>query len=565
MLAEPNLQVFRELVSKASRDELIWMNGFLAGLMQSNGEAVPAVPAVAEAAAVLVKKITITYGTETGNSKKLATQFAAAAKKKGVTVKLAGLDQYRLSDLAKEEYLFAVISTQGDGEPPATAQKFYDHIHQQPLQLHNLKFAVLGLGDTSYPLFCKAAEDVDAQLQKLGGNRVLSLVKCDTDYETEAAQWFEQVIQSLSGTASAAPVPVKKAAHKKNYTGTIITNINLNDRDSNKQTHHIEIGAEEDVAYLPGDSLGLIPHNKPALVEAILSLTGLKGDTEIAFRDTTATAYELLVKKINLQHLPERVVAQYAIIVQQDIPVTRIDLVDLLKIYPVKDAAQFEEVFSILEPIAPRLYSIASSPAAHGNEIHLTVSRCGFDINGEKKYGLCSDFLSQLKPGDTFDFYIHPNSLFRLPEESRDVIMIGPGTGIAPFRSFIAERDALGASGRNWLFFGEQHFSSDFLYQTEIQNYVQTGALHNVSLAFSRDQEDKIYVQHRLQQQAAEVWDWLQNGAAVYVCGAKAPMSEDVEAALLELISEKGAKTTAEAKAYLEQLQEEGRYLKDVY
>lgn len=567
MLAELDLKTFRELVSKASRDELIWMNGFLAGLMQNGGTgAVAATPPAA--APVLVKKITLTYGTETGNAKKLAAQFAAVAKKKGITVKLAGLDQYRLTDLAKEEYIFTVVSTQGDGEPPAAALKFYNYIHEQQPQLNQVQFAVLGLGDTAYPLFCKTAEDVDAQLAKLGGKRLLPLLKCDTDYEADATQWFEQVLQALSGsatTAAAVATVAKKTPHKKNYTGTVITNINLNDRGSNKQTHHLEIASDDTIEYLPGDSLGLVPYNKTAIVESLFHITGFKANQEIQYRDQTYTALALLQQKLCIQHLPERVVAKYAAVVGQDIPAMRIDLADLLKIYPVKDAAQFEDVIAILEPIAPRLYSISSSPAAHGNEVHLTVSRCGFDVNGEKKFGLCSDYLSQLNVDDRFDFYIHHNSQFRLPAEDKDVIMIGPGTGIAPFRSFIAERDALGASGRNWLFFGEQYFGSDFLYQTEIQSYVQTGALQKVSLAFSRDQEEKIYVQHRMQQQAAELWQWLEGGAVLYVCGAREPMSRDVEQTLLQVISEQGGRTREEAQAYLDQLANDNRYLKDVY
>ncbi|GGH75485.1 sulfite reductase (NADPH) flavoprotein alpha-component [Filimonas zeae] len=566
MLAEPNLKMFRDLVSNASRDELIWMNGFLAGLMQS---AAPAKEEPAAAPAVQVKKITITYGTETGNAKKVATQFATVAKKKGITVKLVGLDQYKLTDLPKEEYLFTVISTQGDGEPPANAKKFYEHIYQQTPKLSNLKYGILGLGDTSYPMFCKTAEDVDGQLEKLGGKRVLTLQKCDTDYEQEAQAWFEKVLEALAnagGSVAAQPnAPAKKSSHKKIYAGTIATNINLNDTGSSKETYHVEITSEEEVDYLPGDSIGIVPHNKKQGVEAILTLTGLSPDHEVTYKDITTTAEELLWKKLNIVHLPERVVAKYASIVNQDIPATRIDLVDLLKIYPVKDAAQFEEVLGIMESIVPRLYSISSSPAAHSGEVHITVSRNCFPVNDEKKYGLCSDFLSQLAPGNTLDFYIHRNNQFRLPAEEKDVIMIGPGTGIAPFRSFIAERDAAGASGRNWLFFGEQHFVSDFLYQTEIQNYVQTGVLQKVSLAFSRDQKEKIYVQHRIQQQAADLWQWLESGAYLYVCGAKAPMSTDVEQAILEVIISQGNKTAEEAAVYLEQLQEDGRYLKDVY
>lgn len=565
MLAEPNLKMFRELVSNASRDELIWMNGFLAGLMQSTA---PVKEESAVSAAVAVKKITITYGTETGNAKKVATQFAAVAKKKGLTVKLAALDQYKTADLPKEEYLFTVVSTQGDGEPPATAKKFYDYIHNESGKLSNLKFGILGLGDTSYPLFCKTAEDVDAQLEKLGGHRLLALQKCDTDYEQDTQAWFEKVLQTLasagSSAATAASAP-KKSAHKKVFTGRIATNINLNDKGSKKETYHIEIVTDEEVDYLPGDSLGIVPHNKKQWVEAVLTLTGLSPDYEVTYKDISTTAEDLLWKKLNIVHLPERVVAKYAAIVNQEIPATRIDLIDLLKIYPVKDAAQFEEVLGIMESIIPRLYSISSSPAAHSGEVHITVSRNCFPVNDEKKFGLCSDFLSLLEQGNTVDFYIHKNNQFRLPAEDKDVIMVGPGTGIAPFRSFIAERDAAGAAGRNWLFFGEQHFVSDFLYQTEIQNYVQTGVLQKVSLAFSRDQQQKIYVQHRIQQQAAELWQWLENGAYLYICGAKNPMSTDVEQALLEAIAIQGNKTAEEAAVYLNQLEEEGRYLKDVY
>ncbi|HRQ52343.1 MAG TPA: sulfite reductase, partial [Agriterribacter sp.] len=269
--------------------------------------------------------------------------------------------------------------------------------------------------------------------------------------------------------------------------------------------------------------------------------------------------------KINIIHLPERVVKQYAAVIQQEIPDTRIDLLDLLRIYPVKDAAQFEQVIPVLEPIAPRLYSVSSSPEAHNSEVHITVARDRFNINGEIKYGLCSDFLSQLQPDSTIDFYVHKNTQFKLPATNKDVIMIGPGTGIAPFRSFLAERDATGADGRNWLFFGDQCFVTDFLYQTEIQNWADTGVLTNVHLAFSRDQRSKIYVQHRMLEHAAELWQWITNGAYVYVCGSRTPMSADVENALIQIAQHHGGKSVTEAFSFVEKLKDEGRYLLDVY
>ncbi len=565
MLAEHRLKVFQELITQSSREELVWMNGFIAGMVSSegygtgNGEQVQAVSRV--------NKISILFGTETGNSKKVATDFATQAKKRGINVKLSAIDQYRITDLVKEEYILLVISTQGDGEPPVTAKKFYDHIHQQPLSLEKMKFSVLALGDSSYPMFCKAGEDVDAQLGKLGAKRIVPLQKCDTEYAEEAANWFSQVMKVLSEgeSGSTAAVPAKKPKGKKNYTGVILTNLNLNDRGSNKQTHHIEIGVEEDVSYEPGDSIGLIPHNRKELVESIIALTGVDADAIIEFRKERYTIAEVLTRKINLIHLPERVVKQYAAVIQQEIPDTRIDLLDLLRIYPVKDAAQFEQVIPVLEPIAPRLYSVSSSPQAHSGEVHITVARDKFSINGETKYGLCSDFLSHLEPGTTIDFYVHKNVQFKLPNPGKDVIMIGPGTGIAPFRSFLAERDATGAEGRNWLFFGDQCFVTDFLYQTEIQNWADTGVLTNVNLAFSRDQRSKIYVQHRMLEHGEDLWEWISKGAHIYVCGSRTPMSTDVENALIQIAQHHGGQPLSDAYSFIEKLKEEGRYLLDVY
>lgn len=576
MLVEPKLKMLLDLVNSSSKDELIWMNGYLAGLLAQNQpvqQAAPG-PVAAVPAKPAVQKITIAYGTETGNSKKLAADFASQAKKSGINAKLVSLDQYKLNDLFKEEYFFTIISTQGEGEPPATAKKFYDHIHQNGFKLNQLKYGVLALGDTSYPLFCKAGEDVDAQLQRLGGQRIVSLQRCDTDYQSEAANWFSNVLKQLTTAGSAAPaaaaavgVPAaKKASGKKTYKGSILTSINLNDRGSDKETYHIEIGVEEEVDYLPGDSIGIIPENSKSVVDTILALGFSNNSTPITFRNETDAIFNHLKKRINVAWLPERVVKQYATIVKQDIPETKIGLVDLMKIYPVKDVQQFYEVVAILEPITPRLYSLSSSPAAHSGEVHITVARDTFYINQEAKYGLCSDFLSQhLMVGSEIEFYVHKNNQFRLPDPGKDVIMIGPGTGIAPFRSFLAERDATGAEGRNWLFFGDQHFVTDFLYQTELQNWLQTGALTNISLAFSRDQQYKIYVQHRILEKAAELWQWINGGAYIYICGAKQPMSVDVEYALLQVIQRYGGKTDEQAIQYLDQLKEEGRYLKDVY
>lgn len=564
MLTPAKLKLVQDIISSSSKEELIWLNGYLSGLVSSVGEQTE----TAAPAKVLVDKITIAYGSETGNSKKLATDFASKAKKSGINAKLVSLEQYRLTDLPKEKYFFTVISTQGEGEPPGSAKKFYDYIHQNDIKLSQLKFGVLALGDTSYPLFCKAGEDVDTQLSKLGGERIVPLQKCDTDYEGDAQSWFTALMQKLQRPAGEpqpeAQVVVKKSTGKKLYIGSVLSNTNLNDIGSGKQTHHIEIAAE-DLDYQPGDSIGIIPHNPLSVVEAILSITGANPDKVLSFRNEEHTLLNLLKNKLNIVFLPERVVNEYARIVQQQIPQTKIGLLDLLKIYPVRDAEQFEEAIAILEPITPRLYSIASSLEAHSGEVHLTVARDSFVINGEKKYGLCSDMLCHLPENAELSFYVHKNNQFRLPAPDKDVIMIGPGTGIAPFRAFLWERDATGGAGRNWLFFGDQHFITDFLYQTEIQNWVETGTLTNVSLAFSRDQQEKIYVQHKMLKQGAELYQWIEQGGYIYICGAKDPMSVDVEKALTLIIKQHGGKDSKGAEAYLDKLKEEGRYLKDVY
>jgi sulfite reductase (NADPH) flavoprotein alpha-component len=565
MLGDVKLKVLEELIKNSSNEELIWMNGYLNGIVKNKVVAVAPVSGTAAS-----KKITIVYGTETGNSKKLATDFAAKAKQNHVHAKVVGMDQYRLTDLAKEEYLLAVISTHGEGEPPAAAKKFYDHIHNNGFKLEKLQYSVLALGDTSYPLFCKTGEEVDEQLNKLGGNRIAPLQKCDVEYDDDANSWINTVLKNITAkktdTVIVAPVVAAPAAKKgkQTYTGKVLTKINLNDRGSNKETWHIEIEAEG-LEYQCGDSIGINPENDSQVVTDIIAKTNVDGNKSVEFKKEKHTIYELLKRKINIFHLTERLIQQYATVTGHEIPHGRADLLDILKAYPVKNAAQFEEILVTLNSISPRLYTIASSPAAHEGEVHILAVKDTFIADDKKRFGLCSNYLSQLKLNSNQQFFVQPNKRFRLPAENKDIIMVGPGTGIAAFRSFLAERDATGASGRNWLFFGEQYFATDFLYQTEIQNWYETGVLTKVNLAFSRDQQEKIYVQHKMKEHGAELYEWLNGGASFFVCGKKHPMSSDVEHALLQIIEQHGNKTHEEAKQFLHQMEEEGRYEKDVY
>ncbi len=560
MISPEKKKKIREFIDSLDKQDQIWTLGFLDGVLNGTDS----VESATAKASAENKKITIAYGTESGNSKKIANLFVSRAKQEGIHAKLVSLDQYRLTDLPKEEYFLTVISTQGEGEPPASAKKFYDHIHQNGFKLPKLKYGVLALGDTSYPMFCKAGEDVDHQLGNLGGERIMDIQRCDVDFESEAQSWMNDVLQKISGSQPSVPPAaksVKRATGKKIYQGEILANINLNDRGSAKQTHHIEIACE-DVYYKPGDSLGIVPHNPATVVEEIITHTGINAERTFVHRNETCSAYELLHKKLNIVYLPERVIAKYAAHVEQEIPAQKTGLLDLVRRYPVKEAAHFEIFLQQLEPITPRLYSISSSLETVDGEVHLTVARDAFSIEEEMKYGLCSDHLCSLKAGSVIDFYIHHNDQFRLPDDHKDVIMIGPGTGIAPFSAFLSERESAGASGRNWLFYGDQHFTSDFLYQTELQQWMESGVLHELDVAFSRDQPEKIYVQDKIRQRAGEFFQWLENGATLYVCGAKR-MGEDVEKTILDLIHKSGMREDAES--YLSELKSTGRYLKDVY
>lgn len=569
MLSETKFNILKQISGDFSRDETIWASGYLAGLVAAPSTSVQPPQQLIHTDQVAVKKITLAYGTETGNSKKLATGLAGIIKKKGVQVKLTDLSQYKPKDLSKEEFFFVIISTQGEGDPPLLAKKFYDHIHENEIDLTHLKFGVLALGDSSYPLFCKTGEDVDYRFETLGAQRIVPLKKCDIDYEEEAGSWIEHIFETINKTSqnttknTSAP---KVSKGRKKYHGKVSTIINLNDITSDKETYHIEIETEEALAYHPGAALGVLPINSKSIVDEIIDLTGIDPKRQIETSKVTASVEELLYKHLNISYLLKTVVAQYGKITGHSIPEVRLGLLDLLRIYPVKNANEFEQVIQVLTGQAPRLYSISSSLEAHGeNEIHITVAKSEFLLDDQKQNGLCSGFLSGFAEGESIEFYIQEAGHFKLPEQDKDIIMIGPGTGIAPFRSFLWERDAAGAEGRNWLFFGDRNFISDFLYQSEIIDFLKTGTLTHLDMAFSRDTAEKIYVQHKLQQKAQEVFYWLEGGASVYVCGTKEPMSRDVEETLLNIIQDQGKRSKEEALTYLEEMEFNGRYAKDVY
>jgi len=573
MLVEEKVKKVKEFVHSFSQEELVWISGYLAGLLEGkaiNGNFTEpsTITATTGSSELALKKMTICYATESGNSKKLATALAAMSKKKGVRTKLTSLEQYKFSELEKEDHFIVIMSTQGEGEPPSAGLKFYDSLHAQNLNLNALHFAVLGLGDTAYPLFCKAAEDVHNRLRTLGGKNILDLQKCDVDFEEDAKNWFDLLFSKLENAKeTATPPQTHKTAppHKKNYVGTISHHVNLNGKTSDKKTYHIEISCDEEINYLPGDSLGVYPHNDAKQVEAILNLTETNAEKIISLQGENKTLLEWLSSQLAITHLSKSVIKSYAELCGQQIPEVRMDLLDLLRIYPLQKTNTIEEVLSILHKLTPRLYSIASSPAVNPTEVHITVAKNTFSISEEIKFGLCSTYLESLPVGTLLHFYIHKNNAFRLPSADKDVIMIGPGTGIAPFRSFVAERDALGAEGKNWLFFGDRSFTEDFLYQTEWQQHVAMETLHKINVAWSRDGKEKHYVQHEIAKEANTFLQWVENGAYIYICGDKNKMCKDVEETIIEMAKKQNQWTDVQASEWLDELENTGRYLKDVY
>lgn len=497
MLSKEQQSLLEQLLSTASYEQKIW----LAGYMQGQIGAVAA-PAAAIAAAPAVKKpnVIIYYATETGNAKGLSLQMMKAVKAAGFKVKNAAVNRVKVKDINTDDIAIFLCSTHGEGDPPESAVPFFNAVKEaSDGSLKGLRYAVAGLGDSSYEIFCGFATDLDKELQRLGGKKCQDNALFDVDYASHTPAWIKNTVQmldDLTGAPVSAPGAAPLVAHDeqeirtgKGYTrlepvtGTIKHIVNLNDIDSDKETYHIEIAYDDDITYGCGDAAGIIvPEEKNG------------GDP------------------------------------------------------------------------APRLYSIASSPSFHEGEVHLTVALAKHKKeDGTVGYGIYSKYLAELKEGDEIVFYIHQNQIFNLPSDNTDIIMIGPGTGVAPFRSFVYERSERGAEGRNWLFFGDRHMHCDFLYQAEWQEHLATEALHRIDLAFSRDQEEKIYVQDRLKERAADIVAWLDGGAALYVCGSKDPMSKDVEQALIDILAKQKSLTANDAADLLADLEESGRYLKDVY
>jgi sulfite reductase (NADPH) flavoprotein alpha-component len=592
-------QHVQDLARTLSPEQARWISGYFAGLDagllragQTGGA--PASVAAAQAPAS-GRTLTILYGTETGNARELGRALAAAAAERGLSAQAADLSDYKVRQLKDEQDLLFIVSTYGEGDPPQPSVGFFEFLEgKRAPQLPAVRFAVLALGDSSYEKYCEAGKRIDRRMEELGASRLYDRVDCDVDYEDDAASWSARLLDLLAAdlAASAAPALVAPAAvpafaaatphGKRNpFPAAVIENLHIVGRHSTKETRHIELDlAGSGLAYAPGDSLGIAAANDPATVAALLDATGLSGESGIVLKGETLPLAEALERRFEVALATPRFLDQWAKLTGatelealrgEDRPSERQlflhnhHVVDIVRRFPLPGLAA-EDLVAGLRPLQPRLYSIASSLAFAPDEAHLTVAPVRYSLHGEARSGVASALIAdRIEIGDTLPVYVQDNPHFRLPADDVPIVMIGAGTGVAPYRAFLQEREARGAGGRSWLFFGERNFRSDFLYQAEWQAWLKEGVLSRMDVAFSRDQAEKTYVQHRLVEQGADLFAWLQDGAHLYVCGDATAMAPDVHEALIAVVMREGRIERDSAEDYLRALASGHRYQRDVY
>lgn len=590
--SEEQLENIKNLINPLNEIQLAWISGYLAGrsqlpLPQQNGKA-----AEVPAADQVNRKLTILYGSRTGNGKGLAKMTEKMAADIGLPVEVKSMEDYQPKELINEKYLLIIVSTHGDGVPPFQAKAVYDHLHGKRAQrLEETQYAVLALGDSSYFHFCKTGKDFDSKLEALGAKRIREILCCDVDYKQSDEVWIQETLSDfkrLTGSGSAettvkpAWVKTEKSVlfTKQNpYAAQVFEKINLHGRGSERTTLHIELQADAaGLSYEPGDSAGIIPVNSKKLITELLQVTALNPDETIEINGNKQKLEEALYRDLELSKITPDVIKRYleqfpdkkleAVYKDQQALQTYIygrDIVDLLTDYPVKLTAA--QLVSILKPLQPRYYSIASSPNAYPGEIHLTVALVDYEQGGRNKRGTCTGFLSDvLEEDEHVPVFIESNPNFRLPANpATPIIMIGAGTGVAPYRAFVQERALNPDSGKSWLFFGNRHFETEFLYQTEWQQHLKSGALTRMDVAFSRDGEKPVYVQHRLLEQAGDIYQWIEEGAHLYICGDMKKMAVDVQNALSTILRQEGGYNPDEAQEYLNRMEQEKRLQLDVY
>jgi len=585
-----------DALSGLDSEQLYWLSGYFSGLTQTTStvtttagkQAIVSANTIAE---VKSEKINILFGSHTGNSEVLAHNLATQAKERGIEVEVSDMASFKTRDLKKIKNLAVVVSTHGLGEPPVQAEDLHKYLHgKKAPNLSHVNFSVLGLGDSSYVDFCQTGKDFDAVLEKLGAKRLAPRQDCDVDYEEEAEVWqkvFLDAIAQTSGEVSTsenqngvtAPVNGIKYDKKNLFEATILEKINLNATGSSKETMHLELDlAGSGITYEPGDALGVYGFNSPKLIQTVLESTDFDGEENVTTYKGEKTLLEALTYDYELTPLSKTTLSKYADLtdnprlkkiladstsVLEYLPGR--DILDLIKEEPYKFSAN--ELISVLRKNTPRMYSIASSQEAVEDEVHLLVSVVRYNAFGRDKGGHCSSTLAdRLEVDDKVKIFVDKNTRFKLPKNPEaPIIMVGPGTGIAPFRAFMQQIEVSEKRAPSWLFFGDRNFTTDFLYQTEWQQYLKEGVLTKADVAFSRDQTEKQYVQHRMLENGKELYDWLENDAHFYVCGDAKKMAKDVDLALKQIIQQQGGVTLEKAEAYIKNLQLSNRYQADIY
>ena len=600
---QEQVELLNRLIPTLNDAQKTWLSGYLTAI-QGNAAvaagtgAAPNVQAEAVSAVSVPpasREVTVLYGSQTGNSSGLSKKLAKKLEEQGLQVTLSAMGDFKPNGLKKIENLLIIVSTHGEGEPPDNAIPLHEFLNSKRApKLDGLKYSVLALGDTSYEFFCQTGKDFDQRLQELGGTPIVPRVDCDVDFDEAAAEWMNDVLASLSstpataGTISSEAVVAAVSGGESEYNRTnpfkaeVLENLNLNGRGSDRETRHIELSLEgSNLDYEPGDSLGVFPENHPRLVNELIAAMGWNADERVTVNKSgeQVSVYEALLRYFEITAVTKPVAQELAKLspdsglanlLANDAEFRNVmnscDLLDLVQDYNLKGIPAGEFV-AVLRKIPARLYSIASSSKSFPDEVHLTVRTVRYEARGRERYGVCSVHLAErIEAGDSLPVYIQHNPNFKLPENpDAPIIMIGPGTGVAPFRSFLGEREETGAEGKTWLFYGDQHFLTDFLYQTEWQRWLKDGVLTKMDVAFSRDTEHKVYVQHRMLENSKELYQWLQEGAVIYVCGDEKKMAHDVHGALATILEQEGGLTSEQALEYLTRLQQEKRYQRDVY
>ena len=602
-----------ELLQTLTPDQKVWLSGYLIANQQSNvanGETslngtTSSTPSVEQKTEEMLQEkepevipqkrsITILYGSETGNAQGLAEIFEERLSDIGNEVTLKSMDDFKPKDLKKVEDLFIVTATHGEGDPPDNAVELHEYIHgRKAPKLDGVRFSVLALGDQTYEFFCQTGKDFDNRLAELGAERIYDRVDCDVDYDEDAEKWMANVINAIDSTPAdtdseqVVSESIKSAKEKKYsksnpYDAEVLTNINLNGRGSNKETRHVELLLDNfGEEYEPGDCLVVLPQNDPALVDLLISTLGWSPDTQVLINDDgdTLNLEEALTSHFEITKLTKPLIENATTFFDNEELSEKVqdkawiqnyiegrDLIDLLNDFATTDL-QPENMYQLLRKLPPREYSISSSYKATPDEVHITVGAVRYNAHGRDRTGVCSvQFAERIQEGDTVPIYLKRNPNFKFPQnEETPVIMIGPGTGVAPFRSYMQEREELGFKGNTWLFFGEQHFTTDFLYQTEWQEWLNDGTLSKLDVAFSRDTDQKVYVQHKIAENSEQFNQWIENGGAIYVCGDESKMAKDVHLAIREVLMKEQNLSEEDAEEYLKQLKRDKRYQRDVY